>query len=174
MPEPEFVFTVDRRMKRRVHRAARGERRDVAGRLQIVLNLLGHQPDDQRGFFGIRLAEHRRARHGASRVHVFLHQHRRHGQHVADVVEAVARVVHRKFVGRPERDAKEVANRVVVLCAVQPPGRDASRIDVHHGMSCRTGIGPLDPPSDRGSLLRRQRRQGTWRHRPRLELVDYL
>ena len=45
-----------------------------------------------------------------------------------DVVEPVAGVVLREIVGRPDVDAQQVLDRVVVLGAVEPPGGDAARI----------------------------------------------
>ena len=64
------------------------------------------------------------------RGQVFLHEDRRQGQDVADVVEAVADVVGGEVVGRPEVDADQVADGVVVLDPVEPPDRHAARVDV--------------------------------------------
>ncbi len=77
----------------------------------------------ERGRDGAR-AEHRCARHALGRHHVPLGQERRQRQHVADVVEAVPEVVLREVVGRLQIEREQVADRVVVLGAVQAPDRD--------------------------------------------------
>ncbi len=59
---------------------------------------------------------------------VLLHQERRQREDVADVVEAVADVVRGEVVGRPEVDPDEVADRVVVLLAIEPTERDPAGI----------------------------------------------
>ncbi len=81
-------------------------------------------------------AEDCRPRDAFGGEQVALHQHRRDRQHVADVVEAIAGVVLGEVVGRAEIHAKEIANGVVVLRAIQPPDGDAARIG--HG-------GAIDP-----------------------------
>ena len=57
-------------------------------------------------------------------LEIFLQQNRREGQDVANIIKAVAGIVLRKVVGRPEIDAEQVANGVVVFGAIQPPGCD--------------------------------------------------
>jgi hypothetical protein len=57
-----------------------------------------------------------------------LHQERRDGEHVADVVEAVARIVDREILVGAELDAQQIANRVGVLVAIQTMGRHPARI----------------------------------------------
>ncbi len=59
---------------------------------------------------------------------VLFHEDRRHGEHVADVVEAVADVVGGEVVGRVEGDADEVADGVVVFGAVEPANGDAAGV----------------------------------------------
>ena len=59
---------------------------------------------------------------------VALQEQRRQGQHVADVVEAVADVVGGEVLGRLEIDADEVADGVVVFDAVEPADGDPARI----------------------------------------------
>src|SRR5205807_1539305 len=59
---------------------------------------------------------------------VLLHQERRHGEDVADVVEAVADVVGGEVVGGLEIDGQEVADGVVVLGAVEAADGDAAGI----------------------------------------------
>ena len=61
---------------------------------------------------------------------ILLHQYRRHRQHITDVVEAVAGIIRRKIIRRLERHADQIANRVVVFRAVQPPERHAAGIRI--------------------------------------------
>ena len=82
---------------------------------------------------GQRRREHwrskdRKARDPVGRRHVFLHERRRERQHVADVVEAVARVILREVVGWTLVDSQQIADRVVVFRAVQPSRSDVSGI----------------------------------------------
>ena len=58
-------------------------------------------------------------------VDVLLHQHRRERQHVADVVEAVARVVLREVVGRPRSTPSR--SRIVLLYSVRFSRRAVTR-----------------------------------------------
>ena len=64
------------------------------------------------------------------RREILLHQHRRNGQHVADIIEAIARIVRRKIIRRLERHADQIADRVIIFRAVQPPERHASGIRI--------------------------------------------
>ena len=57
-----------------------------------------------------------------------LEQERRDREHVADVVEAVADVVGGEIGGRLRIDADQVADRVVVLGAVEPADGDAAEV----------------------------------------------
>ncbi len=59
---------------------------------------------------------------------VLFHEDRRHGEHVADVVEAVADVVGGEVVGRVEGDADEVADGVVVFGAVEAADGDPAGV----------------------------------------------
>ncbi len=68
-------------------------------------------------------------------VHVFFEQQRGRGQHIADVVEAVAGVVGREFFKGAELDPHEVADGVLVFDAVQATQGDAAGI----------GVGGIDP-----------------------------
>ena len=74
---------------------------------------------------------------------VLLGQQRRHRQHVADVVEAVAGVVGGEIVGRLEVDADQVADRVVVFVAVEPADRDAAGVARAGAVAVSEGV--LDP-----------------------------
>ena len=81
------------------------------------------------------------------------------GQHVADVVEAVADVVGGEVLGGLEVDADQVADRVVVLGPVEPPDGDAARdracaflsarvedaVDARTNASISLGGGPRPP-----------------------------
>ena len=62
------------------------------------------------------------------RRHVLLHQHRRQRQHVGDVVEPVPGIVLREVVCRPDVDAEQFLDRVVVLGAVEAARGDPARI----------------------------------------------
>jgi len=58
---------------------------------------------------------------------------RREGQHVADVVEAVARVVGGEVHREVAVDVAEVADRVIILGAVEPADRHLARVDLGLG-----------------------------------------
>ena len=62
--------------------------------------------------------------HLPGRREILLQQRRRHRQRFARVVEArlVGRI-DRKLARRPNVDARQIANRVVVLGVAQPPGQ---------------------------------------------------
>jgi hypothetical protein len=80
-----------------------------------------------------RFARHRGNPLGDDRLRgrdVFLHEDRRDRQHVANVVEAVARVVRGKFLFGLEIDADEVLDRVAVLDAVQAAHGHAAGVRV--------------------------------------------
>ena len=59
---------------------------------------------------------------------VAIHQHRRDGEHVADVVEAVAEIVGGKALLGAEFDGQQIADGVGVLAAVEAAGGDAAGI----------------------------------------------
>ena len=67
---------------------------------------------------------------GLGRRQIFLQQHRRQGEDIADGVEAVAGVVRREFDLRVEVDPHEIADGVAILDPVQPAHGDASGIGV--------------------------------------------
>ena len=60
---------------------------------------------------------------------VFLQQDRRHAEHIADVVKAIAHVVRREVIGWMKVDADEIANRVVVFRAIEPANRHSPWIE---------------------------------------------
>ena len=64
------------------------------------------------------------------RRNIFFEQHRRQGQHVGDVVEAVAGVVRREHRRRVEVHAEQVADGVVILHAVEAADGDAAGIGI--------------------------------------------
>ena len=64
------------------------------------------------------------------RLEVLLEQERRDREHVADVVEAIARVVGRELLLGLEVEAHQVADRVAVLDPVEPADRHAARVGV--------------------------------------------
>ena len=61
---------------------------------------------------------------------ITLDQHGRCRQHGADVVEAVARIVHRQPVAGPDIDGQQVPNGVAVLGAIQPMDGGAAGIGI--------------------------------------------
>ena len=75
---------------------------------------------------GLGRAE-RRVDHRLGGGQVHLHQDRRDREHVADVVESIADIVGREVIGRAEVEADQVADRVVVLGAIEPPDRHPRR-----------------------------------------------
>ena len=65
------------------------------------------------------------------RGQILLHQHRRDGEDVADVVEAFAGVVGREIPVGAEIDGEQITDGVGVLRPVQPTGRDPSGVRLH-------------------------------------------
>ena len=128
--DAERVLTVGGKAIQRVHGVRQAQARDVVrgGRLLERLHRAGAWlPPHQRRLHR-RHAEERGARDALGGHEVALHQHGRQREHVGDVVEAVARVVLREVIGRPEVDAEQVTDRVVVLGPVEPSNRDAPGI----------------------------------------------
>ena len=82
---------------------------------------------------------------------VFLHQHWRDGQDIADVVEAVARIVGRKVLVGAKLDGEEIADRVRVLRPVQTPRGDPPRIGLHRRIRPRELL--LEERDQRRDLL---------------------
>ena len=80
------------------------------------------------------LGRHRLGGHLGADRDVALEVHRRERQHVADVVEAVARVVGREVGREVAFDQAQVADRVVVLHAVQPADRHRAWVDLRAGL----------------------------------------
>ena len=117
-------------------------------------------------------AEHRRARDSLGGQQVPLHQHRRHREHVADVVEPVARVVLRKVVGRTEVDAEQIADGVVVFGAVQPPDRHPARIG--HGRPVNALEFEVDPARHGGQRVGMRSRIVFRRHLAGADLGERL
>ena len=100
---------------------------------------------------------HNRLRH----VEVALEQERRNRQHIADVVEAVARIVGGKFQFRIHLDAGEVADGVAVLDPVEPAQRHATWIGLRR---IELEDLTLDPLRELGDLLGREVRLIDGRH----------
>ena len=73
---------------------------------------------------------HRRRDDGFGRLHVLLQQERGNREHVADVVEAIAGVVGREFLGGLELNPHEIADGVAILHPVEPPKSDAPRVGI--------------------------------------------
>ena len=139
--EAQFVLGVPREEVRAVQRAPHRVGQDVPGGQLVagVVRAPAHVTGEQGRLGGQRLAEDRDAREPLRRGDVLLHQQRRHRQHVADVVEAVAGIVDGELVGRAAVDAEQAADRVVVLDPVEPPCGHAARI----GRSAIAGVGQI-------------------------------
>src|SRR4030095_14015704 len=118
---------------------------------------------------------------GPCRAHVFLHEHRGEREHVADVVEAIARIIGGKFICRAGGDAQQVVDGVVVFGAVQPARGDAARIGRRRGSGGggrRVRRSPtvqrFNPPCDGCNIGGRWLRKVARRHGARLQLVENL
>ena len=80
---------------------------------------------------------------------VLVHQDRRYRQHIADIVEALARVVGREILVGAKLDGQQVANGVGVFRPIQPPRRHAARIRFDRGIEPReVGFEQLDQRRD--------------------------
>jgi len=95
---------------------------------------------------------------------------RRERQHVRDVVEAVSRVVLRKVVRRAQVEAEQIADRVVVFRAVQPPRRHAPGIGGRDPVDARQFA--REPFGDGLPLMLRRLRLFIGRHLPMPQLRD--
>ena len=100
-----------------------------------------------------------------------LHQHRRHRQHVADVVETVANVVGGKILGRIKVHADQIADRVPVLRPIQPPHRDPARVRL--GISGSPLKNTANDSQESVSLVRRRLRFAFRGHAPGLDHSDH-
>ncbi len=129
-PHADDVFPFGRHAGGGVERVRVAEPGDVVLRGEharvAVATAVGSQTRERRSQRG--RAEDRGARDPIRGDQVFLHERRRERQHVRDVVEAVPGVVLRKVVRRPQVDAQQIPDRVVVLGAVQTPRGHASRV----------------------------------------------
>ena len=163
--QPELVLGIGREHPRAIHRAAHGIRkRDpvvAIGDIIDVRRAAIEKPNQPRRLIGQRGAEDSQLRYLFRRGEVFFHQHRRDGEHVADVVEPVAGIVDGELIGGADRDSQQVADRIVIFDAVQAASHHAARI-VRHGAGglhsiIRAVSGGLqhaiDPGSDGGDLL---------------------
>ena len=139
--EAQLVLGVPREEVRAVQGAPHRVGKDVrAGQVVAgVVRAPAHVAGEQGRLGGERLAEDGDAREALRRGDVLLHQQRRDRQHVADVVEAVARVVDGELVGGAAVDAEQAADRVVVLDPVEPSGGHAARI----GRPAIAGVGQV-------------------------------
>ena len=69
------------------------------------------------------------SRNSLGSCEVALGQKWRHAQDIADVIEAIAGVIDRKFFGGLVVDAEKIADGVLVLHTIQMFGGDAARVD---------------------------------------------
>jgi hypothetical protein len=95
----------------------------------------------------------RRIQNPISRQQIALEQHRRHRQHVADIVESVSGIVVRKCVRRLQVQSDQVANRIVVFGTIESPDRHPSGIGIRRVNRMDCVIDPLD--ESRALLCRR-------------------
>ena len=103
----------------------------------------------------MRLARHQRHRvldDGLRGRDVLLHEHGRSGERIADVVEAEARVIGRKFMVGVVVDVEQVLHRVAVFDAIQPAHGHAAWIRMR-GVEVEHIA--LDPAFERGLFGRR-------------------
>ncbi len=105
---------------------------------------------------GHRLRHNRLRRH-----HILLQKHRRHREHVTNVIEAITGVIRRELDLAVEVNAHEVADRVAILDAVQPAGGDTPRIRVPRINAKCFKLDPLLQPL---TFFRRRLRFFGWRH----------
>ena len=164
----DVVLPADREVALDPGAAARAERQSVeAPVLRQVRRHPVHDLLDGRA----RISD-RAGRDGARRVEVAVQQRGRHAQHVADVVEPVARVVRRQQSRGVDLEPQEVADRVGVLRAIQavergPPAgvglRGRCRIELRFEVGDQAVVGCLVGPGPRRG-----------RHRPRAQLARHL
>ena len=143
--------------------ACAGER-DVF--LIVIVVRIGIQDGPRRQFYETEGS----GRDSLGRRHVALGQERRDAENIADVVEAIARIIDRKFFGRLEVDAEEVAYGVLVFDTIEVAGGDTAWID-----RCQTVsfINSFADPVDHGSQTFGFRDSGR-RHLPRGDATDNL
>ena len=135
-----------------LERTCDGGRLVVAESLAAHIVILAAEPLAVETLLG---HDERLARHGLfhdlfGRLQIFLHQQRRQGQHVANVVEAVTRIVGRKVLGRVVIDARQIADRIAILDTVEPAERHPAGIGI--GRVDVEGI-ELDPIEKLAPLL---------------------
>ena len=126
----DHILRIHRHAEHRMERVRQAQSGDVvvAGERPRVADTpaVGAQARERR--LHRRRPVERETRDPVRRRDVLLHQHRRQRQDVSDVVEPVSRIVLREIVGGMGVDAEQIANRVVVLGAVEAAGRHPSGI----------------------------------------------
>ena len=118
-----------------------------------------------------RQAAHRQSTDAAGGGDVLLDVQRRDGQHVADVVEAVARVVRRQVARVVEVEPQDVADRVAVLGAVQPVDGRRPGVRIRCGYAVERTLEPRHEAGRAGGVRARATRG---RHLARPKLLENL
>ena len=146
--------------------AARRQRQVVARALVIRRPpgiadrpVLGHFP--RRGERPRRGDARRQLRDLARDRDIAIHQCRRHAEHVSDIVEAVARIVLRQVARDIHVQRQQVADRIGIFDAIQPPDRRTARVGMRRGITVQR---ILQPGDERGALRRRGLRAVARRH----------
>ena len=155
----ELVFGIEREDASDKQSAAGAERQplDVRVLRSIRLHAVGLGRDGN-----IAHVAHGNRRDAPGGGEIPLHQHRRHRQHVGDVVESVARVIGGQERGHVDVEIEEVVDRVRVLGPVEP----AQRRPAWFGLRGRGGVEPrFDRGGERRELRRFGPRQALRRHR---------
>ena len=163
-----LVLAVDREAVPDSGAAARPDRHGVVHAIFL--------PQRVRDRVGLERRRHvdvadRRAADLARRQEIALEQRRRHREHVADIVEAVADVVRRQEVDGVDIDGKYIADRVGVFRPVQAMERRAPRIGPRVGDPVALALDRLDQHVI-GRVVG-PRRAG-WRHLAAAQLAQNL
>src|SRR5258705_9904272 len=96
-----------------------------------------------------RRAEQGGAYHSFRCVHVVFKQPRRQVQRIADIVETERRRVSRESVSGTDIDAKQIADRVVVLGAIHPASGNASSVGLSESiLPAKFGLEPSGDGDD--------------------------
>ena len=163
----DHVFAVDGEVVPQEDAAARADRQPLD---VVVLRQVAADAERFLGRPDLRIAD-RQAADLPRRRKVPLHQHRRHAQHVSDVVEAV-----RAVVGRQERrdvdvERQQIADRVAVLRAIEAMQHGPARIGMRRG---RLVDGRLEVGREPGERRLVRTRHADRRHQAAAHLPDHL
>ena len=121
----DHVFRIQRELVPDRNSPARTDRQ--IGVLAFGLNRGGMNRVIDRRLTEGRIA-HRQTADAGRRGNIFLQQHRRNRQHIADVVETVSGIIGRQKQGGIDLERNQIANRVGILRTIEPIGRRTARI----------------------------------------------